>query len=610
MTSLLEMYGMSGANNGPQGQDMRLLDLMRQAVGSDPSLFKSQALDPSTAALFGDVPNYGFGPMTQQSIAGQTGQGASLRPYEGSAGEEMFAAIAPYLPEGIKDRVRPAVMGLFDYGSMPAKSVVSQAETAGQSVYDATQDPSLANVTNAGVQSGLAVAPFFPAAGMAVAAGTGGVGLLEGARRDFAPDIMGAASANGADADPLDPGSRKRLTDLQKKQSTGKTLSRAEREEQNSYLGAIQSAATAKATAEAEARKTASQSERAEYDRRVLAAEAARNDALQRDYRFGDSEVGQVMKKVGPAAPLVAGAGAGALAGLASRAAGPISKYAGPGLGAFLGFDLAHAPVAGDAFFAPASNPQKEAYDAYARELPDTHPEKEKWISYAEGLPSQNPVRDEASKEFFDPLKFVERSAVGLAMGATGGKLGDIATRVPSGVAEGLAATPGRLASAYRTSQLGGELTDAEFAAIVAAKQRAGMMAAKPPKVTIPQPNLPQGAGPAAPAGGGVRPVAGQGGGQLVPPQGPQRPRALPQNNQSLSPAKKDEVLRRVASGDDLSSMSPLEQQYAQYLNDLSTKLGVAPQALLNARGARGNRSPWAAAGAVPMMGLIEDGDQ
>jgi hypothetical protein len=82
----------------------------------------------------------------------------------------------------------PEENALLQAATFPARAFVDQAEAAGRSIGKATLDPTLANVTNAGVQNALLVGRPVAAAVM------GGAGLLEAARRDFAPSIFGGSS--------------------------------------------------------------------------------------------------------------------------------------------------------------------------------------------------------------------------------------------------------------------------------------------------------------------------------------------------------------------------------------------------------------------------------
>lgn len=354
---------------------------------------------------------------------------------------------------GRYDPIRPwyerAGNFLMDYGAVPAKAavgMVTQPFHAADSVGKAAADPTLANVTDAGVQT--AIAAFRPlTAAKALAAG-----YSVAAARDAGLTNMGAQADDG-----LSPAQRQRLEALQKKQAKG-VLSRAEREEQNSYLSVQAETAKARSTtqaqtdaerrrleAEGEAKRKAS--ELAEYERSVAGAERARDTELARANRFSDSEVGKVYAKTGIVTPALAAMGAGGLAKAALGAnAGRAPLVAGLGTGAA----TAHYPLAHDAMLTPAYNPERAGYEAYARELPPSHPRKQEWQDYARGLPEANPSREAASKELYDPVKFGERTGIGLLEGLVSGPAGahivDIAKRAPRSVAATSAEAVGNVA--------------------------------------------------------------------------------------------------------------------------------------------------------------------
>lgn len=95
----------------------------------------------------------------------------------GQAGPDPQQAFAGPAPSRMQ--------GLLDMGAVPAQEFVAQAGRAGTSIAEAQSDPTLANVTNAGVQTGMAFGR------PVVAAGAGAAGLLEAMRRD----VMGSGGA-------------------------------------------------------------------------------------------------------------------------------------------------------------------------------------------------------------------------------------------------------------------------------------------------------------------------------------------------------------------------------------------------------------------------------
>jgi hypothetical protein len=137
-----------------------------------------------------------------------------------------------------------------------------------------------------------------------------------------------------------------------------------------------------------------------EYTRRIDAAEAAKKREEARDVRFADTTTGQLYKKTAGITPFLFAAGTGALTRAAMKPSA-LSNYALPiGAGAAEGLVAANLPLAADAYLvSPAVNPEREAYRAYARELPPDHPRRKEFMDYANGLPEEDPVRALAAKE-------------------------------------------------------------------------------------------------------------------------------------------------------------------------------------------------------------------
>jgi hypothetical protein len=338
---------------------------------------------------------------------------------------------------------------LLDYGPLPAKiatDVAMQPVTAGKAVGNAIADPTLANVTDAGLQTSMAA--FRPMAGLKVL----GAGFGVAAARDMGLLPVGDANATG---DGLSDAQRRRLQELQGKRS----LSRAEREEQNSYLGIQAEAAKAAATRDAEIAKArglaevqaAADAERARAEdaakqaeakrqsdsRAVATAERARDEELARANRFDQTEVGKLYNKLGVMAPAAAAMGMGAITGRAAAAAGRNSlKWelgAPAATGAGTGAVVMQYPLAHDAMLTPSENPDRRAYEAYARELPSDHPRKQEWQDYARGLPEKNPTREAASRDLFDPWQMTKRIGMGALEGGITGAGGSEAARLIAG---------------------------------------------------------------------------------------------------------------------------------------------------------------------------------
>jgi hypothetical protein len=338
---------------------------------------------------------------------------------------------------------------------------VAQGERLGKSWSDAVDDPSLANLTDAGVQTAMGV--FRPGAALKVlGAGYGlagahdlGLGL---------PSITSDAMAGGSD--PLDVGSRARLTALQKKQASGAGLTRAEREEQNGYLATINSASTKQAEGQAEIQRQKGladaklesdkkATEQQTYDQAVGRANDAKSRELARDRRFSDTEFGKVYEKTGGAAAIGAAMGLGALHRMGSGTSGALNKYVLPAAEGTAGAFAANSiPLAYNAFLTEPDNPLKRAYEAYGRELPDTHPDKQPAQNYAATMPMKNPIRQQATDEFYGDL--LPRLAISAQEGIPGGIAG---ANLPGALSAMGRSAGGALKSTLRTvGELPGEL--------------------------------------------------------------------------------------------------------------------------------------------------------
>jgi hypothetical protein len=295
-----------------------------------------------------------------------------------------------------------------------------------EALVKAFEEPGIGTATNAVAQTALLANQPAKALG---AIGTGlGVSLADDTNLF---GLFGEASAD--DVDPLGPDQRARLKVLQDKQAKGRTLSRAEREEQGTYLQTLQAAATAKAEGDARNKEAAGRAERQEYDEAVDYAGKVRDDALAKDFRFQDTELGKTWNEISGVAPFGAAFGAGALTRLGtgpgqSFAGKVVKDYALPivsGTGA--AFAAQNVPLFAN-MGAPANNPQKEAFLAYARELPQGHPRKQEMMDYAQRLPDENPVQSEAYDQFNEGLG--KRLGVAALEGLTFGKLGASAVNV------------------------------------------------------------------------------------------------------------------------------------------------------------------------------------
>lgn len=181
-----------------------------------------------------------------------------------------------------------------------------------------------------------------------------------------------------------------------------------------------------------------------EYSGAVSRAETARDEELARARRFQDTRVGKLFDSTGGYAPAVAGGLAGTVGRLATGGGKPfLYNYLLPAAeGGAAGAFTYNIPLAYDAFLTPVENPERRAYEAYARELPMNHPRRQEWMDYARSLPEANPVRTNASKEFYDPGAATERMLFGAGEGILGGLLGANAVRIGNRARGGGRPTP------------------------------------------------------------------------------------------------------------------------------------------------------------------------
>ena len=382
-------------------------------------------------------------PVAQNALAGPP-QGVSMtsqiqnramRGLEPTADQAVF--LNELAPEKEARGERLGSLGLELTG-------VPQMGRAGSAVSEAVSDPSIPNVTNAAVQTGIAA--FRPAAALkALGVGYGAGAAADLGAFDMSADAQAAKKGSAAPREPLPgltPALQAEYDAAQKRLSEGGFSSGAERRQLEKTVEELRAASidfvknnASSARGIEEKKRTA---EQAEYNRRVEVAEASKASELARDVRFRDTTPGQIYEKTAGFTPFLAAAG---LSGLNRAAAGKMfgkeNALAAPAMGAAEGLATAHTPLAAEAYLiTPALNPEKEGYRKYARDLPKGHPEKEDAAAYARGLPEENPVRTLAAKELYDPWKFAERSAIGVVEGALGQKAGPYAVDIGGRMAD------------------------------------------------------------------------------------------------------------------------------------------------------------------------------
>lgn len=330
-------------------------------------------------------------------------------------------------------------LGQFAEAAAPIAAEVTmlpQLERTGRAGIDAYRDPSLANLANLAGNIGItAAAPARSMKPIALGAGALGAAYLEAMRRDgyFSPSAA-QAQTMPASADVELPTRRPDAAAIARSEAA------ADLDKKRSHEIAM--AAAVAAATEREKQKTGSQARieeadaaraREEFNKQVAFAEASRDRILAREAvpKFTETDVGKVYRATSGITPMLFGAGAGLLAraatGPGKTVAGKIAKdWAIPiGTGASTGIGFGNAPLYHEMTEQPYANPVREAYDAYARELPPTHPRKQEWLDYAARQPPRNPAQKAAYDEFWNNL--YGRSAAFALEGGAGGKLGAMA---------------------------------------------------------------------------------------------------------------------------------------------------------------------------------------
>lgn len=311
-------------------------------------------------------------------------------------------------------------------------------------IAEAYNDPSIANVTNAGVKTAGMVGKPLAALGL-LASGYGAAGAKDAGLFDTSARAETAAQARARG-----------------------NAAKAEAEAEERRLRA--KAEADRAAADTEARRAEQgilaeqkKADQAEYNAAVAKAALVRDEELKarRSKPFAETEVGKVYDKTGIATPFLAAMGLTALNRAAFGGGSKMKDYGIPlAEGTITGAAMANWPLGHEMIFQPAENPEKPAYRAYARELPPTHPRKAEWTAYAEGLPDANPAREIVSRDFYDPRKLAERSVIGAAEGFAGGlagpaayvvgdKMARAAARGIGNTVEEAATLPGRAAKGY-----------------------------------------------------------------------------------------------------------------------------------------------------------------
>lgn len=340
---------------------------------------------------------------------------------------------------------------------LPARAYAGQFNNATHSVAEAMGDPSLANLTNAGVQTGVALGS------PVLTLGSGAAGLGIAALKDLAPYVLPGAEAKSrnksfsASQPALMESAMAPHDDLADKVAGDPQLEilyqaykDAQTKANASVPGvdkassdAIRQRASDQATkimgqiGDALATRQKSKSDLAaqNYNQQVEEAIAARDAALGKASTFEDTNVGKVYRGMGGLGPLVAGMVPGTLATFAKGPAKTWEDTILRGLsGAVTGAGASLMPVGYNMTYAPVENPEKKAMEAYAFNLPDTHPDKAKAEAAASRMPDINPVHSAALQEFNDPSAIAKRMGWGALEGATGQEVGSLLPRALGGL--------------------------------------------------------------------------------------------------------------------------------------------------------------------------------
>jgi hypothetical protein len=454
------------------------------------------------------VPEVGAGgygmPYMPPMVENRLG-GAELRSGTGAAPEVDAFMEATGLPL----RYGPALDMAYSVGSAGPR----QVQRAQGAIGAAADDPSLANVTNAGFQTGMA------ALRPSIALGTLGAGYVGAAAQDMG--LLGGTSEAEAQTKltrdqrrALEIEKQKKELDAAIQQRAGDAQAKRERE-----------AADAKMERDLLASKKGN--EQAEYDRQVAESEAAYKQEMARNRRFSDTSVGQLYDATGGWAPAAMGFVGAKLSRLATgpgkTMTGQITKdYVLPvTTGTIAGMITPNAPLYYNSQQTEPDNPKKRAYEARAELLPPTHPRRDEFMEYARSLPNENPIRAAALAEFSDPEKTKQRLLMGGVEGFAGGLLGSDAVRA---VARGAKAAANRLwgpEGAQTTAVPPGVVVAGTPAGrnALAAPAGAPQIAGPTPPGTLaaggqplPQPQLPAPAAPANPPASVVTRVKGKDG--------------------------------------------------------------------------------------------------
>lgn len=365
------------------------------------------------------------------------------------------------LKEAPEGALRSRLDDVLDYGALPAKiatGIALQPVTAGKAAGEALADPTLAKITDAGVQT--AMAAFQPLKALKMlglgygVAGARDVGLLpisDATAQDvgLSPEDQKRIAFLRKRGNRLSPGQETELASLLRRQEA--FFDAQNRAKFQAGVDAARIEAETRAAAkklESDERAAQQAAERERFKRAEDAAYRARDEGLTKNRSFKDSEVGKLYEATGGYAPMLAGMAGGMLHKIASDyarrgAASAVDEsllkaYGVPALeGTGLTFAAINAPLVYDSFSTPRINPVKEAYRTGALELPEGHEKKAAWAAHAAGMPELNPVQTEAWKELTSPVGLARRLGTAVVEGAPAGIVGKYIPPASQAVAGG-----------------------------------------------------------------------------------------------------------------------------------------------------------------------------
>lgn len=382
---------------------------------------------------------------------------------------------------------------LMDAMAMPAQmatGVAMQPVRAGEAIGTAAANPTIPNLTSAGIETGLT----FLRPGMVLKSAGAGYGAAAAKDAGLFDAFAGPANAAKGDKDAARAANAKAAASKAEGQAAVEKA-KAEAAILKAKTEAERLAAeTRLKEEEAKARLAREAADKAEYDRAVKTAETRRDEIRATDKSFKDSNVGQVYEKTGGLAPMLAGTVGGMVHRLASGAPkGAIDKYLMPAVeGSALTFAGLNAPLVYDALSTPVKNPQREALEVYSRELPQGHPNAAKAASDAQGMSEINPVSNRAWSELTDPMGQVRRAGTAIAEGAPAGLFGRNMPEAGAAAVRGVGMMPGLLAEGYQVGMGRAAAAKAARNPASASSGGTGASGAGPGQAGIP-PNAPAG---------------------------------------------------------------------------------------------------------------------